>query len=196
MFSTIFVFFSGGGACAGAWLIRGANSAKKHQNTFEISRNSYLCIQLPRPSAMARHETQAQELIPSRSLRYVCKLFNQPWEGDITMLLPPGYNELRRAICNPSRADLELATQQVRSARFSTRCFSSPEPLGGTGMRRVLTWSWPRGRCSRCALTGVLHSSKRGVPGTLGVCLARLEHTLPCEPHSWQHQGGLERVET
>lgn len=63
--------------------------------------------------------SQVQEVFSSRSVRYLCKLFNQPWEGDITMLLPASYNELRRAICNPSREDLGLATQQGQQAAFA-----------------------------------------------------------------------------
>lgn len=54
-----------------------------------------------------------------RSVRYICKLFNQPWEGDITMVLPATYNELRRAIVNPNRKELAEVAHQGQLEAFA-----------------------------------------------------------------------------
>ena len=43
------------------------------------------------------------------------KVFSQTWEGDVTMVLPSSYMQLKKSITNPSHADLLKACKQVRS---------------------------------------------------------------------------------
>jgi hypothetical protein len=41
------------------------------------------------------------------------KVFSQTWEGDVTMVLPSSYMQLKKSITNPSHADLLQACKQV-----------------------------------------------------------------------------------
>lgn len=56
---------------------------------------------------------QAQELIPDWLPSKWLKVFSQQWEGDVTMVLPSTYTTLKKAITNPSKADLMHAVRQV-----------------------------------------------------------------------------------
>ena len=44
------------------------------------------------------------------------KVFSQTWEGDVTMVLPSSYMQLKKSITNPTHADLLQACKQVRKA--------------------------------------------------------------------------------
>jgi len=42
------------------------------------------------------------------------KCFSQPWEGDVTIVLPSSYMQIKKSITNPTSDDLLQACQQVR----------------------------------------------------------------------------------
>ena len=44
------------------------------------------------------------------------KVFSQPWEGDVTMVLPSTYMQIKKSITNPSYDDLKLACLEVRAS--------------------------------------------------------------------------------
>ena len=72
-------------------------------------------------------------LIPS--LR-ILKVFSQPWEGDVTMVLPSTYMQIKKSITNPTAEDLRTACRQARQTwrrrgllctiTCSWRCFLTP----------------------------------------------------------------------
>lgn len=41
------------------------------------------------------------------------KVFSQTWEGDVTMVLPSSYMQLKKSITNPTNKDLLDACKQV-----------------------------------------------------------------------------------
>ena len=41
------------------------------------------------------------------------KVFSQTWEGDVTMVLPSSYMQLKKSVTNPSNQDLLDACKQV-----------------------------------------------------------------------------------
>ncbi len=41
------------------------------------------------------------------------KVLSQPWEGDVTMVLPSAYSQIKKAITNPTSADLQEACLQA-----------------------------------------------------------------------------------
>ena len=49
-------------------------------------------------------------LVPS--LR-ILKVFSQPWEGDVTMVLPSTYMQIKKSITNPTAEDLRNACRQA-----------------------------------------------------------------------------------
>lgn len=53
------------------------------------------------------------EVLPS--FRWL-KVFSQPWEGDVTMVLPSTFMQIKKSITNPSIDDLKDACLQVASA--------------------------------------------------------------------------------
>ena len=51
------------------------------------------------------------------------KVFSQTWEGDVTMVLPSSYMQLKKSVTNPTNKDLLDACKQVLPAcplRFYT----------------------------------------------------------------------------
>lgn len=52
---------------------------------------------------------QLMELAPG--MRWL-KVFSQPWEGDVTMVLPSTFMQIKKSITNPSLPDLQLACLQ------------------------------------------------------------------------------------
>ena len=54
--------------------------------------------------------------IPSKWL----KVLSQPWEGDVTMVLPSTYSQIKKAVTNPSKKDLQIACLQVSGAKKGT----------------------------------------------------------------------------
>ena len=57
---------------------------------------------------------QIQDLCPDWLPSKWLKVFSQNWEGDVTMVLPSSYLQLKKAITNPSKQDLLQACRQVR----------------------------------------------------------------------------------
>ena len=49
------------------------------------------------------------------------KVFSQTWEGDVTMVLPSSYMQLKKSITNPSNKDLLDACKQVCCLPLSPR---------------------------------------------------------------------------
>lgn len=47
------------------------------------------------------------------------KVLSQPWEGDVTMVLPSTYSQIKKAVTNPSKKDLQIACLQVGGAPVS-----------------------------------------------------------------------------
>ena len=47
------------------------------------------------------------------------KCFSQPWEGDVTIVLPSSFMQIKKSITNPTSDDLLEASQQVRPHCFS-----------------------------------------------------------------------------
>lgn len=43
------------------------------------------------------------------------KCFSQPWEGDVTIVLPSSYMQIQKSITNPSADDLLEASLQVHT---------------------------------------------------------------------------------
>ena len=41
------------------------------------------------------------------------KVLSQPWEGDVTMVLPSSFMQIKKSITNPSLEDLKEACLQV-----------------------------------------------------------------------------------
>lgn len=41
------------------------------------------------------------------------KVFSQTWEGDVTMVLPSSFMQLKKSVTNPSNQDLLDACKQV-----------------------------------------------------------------------------------
>ena len=42
------------------------------------------------------------------------KVLSQPWEGDVTMVLPSSFMQIKKSITNPSLDDLKEACLQAR----------------------------------------------------------------------------------
>lgn len=91
-------------------------------------------------------------LIPS--LR-ILKVFSQPWEGDVTMVLPSTYMQIKKSITNPTAEDLRTACRQARQSWRCRGLFAKPFALS----------SLPP-----CLFTCLLHVSTRlGDDRALGV---------------------------
>ena len=52
------------------------------------------------------------------------KVFSQTWEGDVTMVLPSSYMQLKKSVTNPTNKDLLDACKQVAT------CLSSQSLYG------------------------------------------------------------------
>lgn len=50
------------------------------------------------------------------------KVFSQTWEGDVTMVLPSSYMQLKKSITNPTNKDLLDACKQVCSLPAYVPC--------------------------------------------------------------------------
>lgn len=46
---------------------------------------------------------------------YWLKVLSQPWEGDVTMVLPSMVWQIRKAISNPTKEELYLSLKQARA---------------------------------------------------------------------------------
>ena len=60
---------------------------------------------------------QLQQIVPHGLARWVGVL-SQPWEGDVTMVLPSAYSQIKKAVTNPTPEDLQIACLQVLQACF------------------------------------------------------------------------------
>ena len=56
---------------------------------------------------------QIQDICPDWLPGKWLKVFSQNWEGDVTMVLPSSYLQIKKAITNPSKEDLLQASRQV-----------------------------------------------------------------------------------
>lgn len=52
-------------------------------------------------------------LLPNWLPGFWLKVISQPWEGDVTMVLPSMVWQIRKAISNPSKEELYLSLKQV-----------------------------------------------------------------------------------
>ena len=57
---------------------------------------------------------QLQQIVPNGLARWL-KVLSQPWEGDVTMVLPSAYSQIKKAVTNPTAQDLQIACLQVLS---------------------------------------------------------------------------------
>lgn len=57
------------------------------------------------------------------------KVFSQTWEGDVTMVLPSSYMQLKKSITNPTNKDLLDACKQVHIPT-------------GTGFKMLCSYIW------------------------------------------------------
>ena len=53
-------------------------------------------------------------LLPNWLPGFWLKVISQPWEGDVTMVLPSMVWQIKKAISNPSKEELYLSLKQVR----------------------------------------------------------------------------------
>ncbi len=56
---------------------------------------------------------QLQQVLPDWIPSKWLKVLSQPWEGDVTMVLPSTYSQIKKAVTNPSKKDLQIACLQV-----------------------------------------------------------------------------------
>ena len=66
------------------------------------------------------------------------KVFSQTWEGDVTMVLPSSFMQLKKSITNPTNKDLLDACKQVLPPNTRTMMCNShvqqmPHVSGATG---------------------------------------------------------------
>nr|ARQ20718.1 sugar-dependent 1 tag lipase [Lobosphaera incisa] len=61
---------------------------------------------------------QLVEILPTGMGKFL-KVFSQVWEGDVTMVLPSTFWQLRKAITNPSKDDLVAACRQGEQVTWS-----------------------------------------------------------------------------
>ena len=85
-------------------------------------------------------------LVPS--LR-ILKVFSQPWEGDVTMVLPSTYMQIKKSITNPTADDLRTACRQARQIRrcggLLCNCISACWwCLRAAHVRAAHEWTWVR----------------------------------------------------
>ena len=70
------------------------------------------------------------------------KVFSQTWEGDVTMVLPSSFMQLKKSVTNPTNQDLLDACKEVRSW---------PVMLGAA-MVRCCTGALRLWRCVQCTV--------------------------------------------
>ena len=69
-------------------------------------------LQSMQPLAAHCRCQQLQLIVPRPIARWL-KVLSQPWEGDVTMVLPSAYSQIKKAITNPTSADLQEACLQA-----------------------------------------------------------------------------------
>ena len=75
------------------------------------------------------------------------KVFSQTWEGDVTMVLPSSFMQLKKSVTNPTNKDLLDACKQVCCHPSLITCKGSrwPEPVQTSYTN--CTWSWAVRSC-------------------------------------------------
>ena len=58
-------------------------------------------------------------LLPDWLPTYWLKVVSQPWEGDVTMVLPSMVWQIKKAISNPTQEELREAVKLVRPTPLS-----------------------------------------------------------------------------
>ena len=80
------------------------------QQGYQLRAAATLHFMLP----LAAHcRCQQLQLIVPRPIARWLKVLSQPWEGDVTMVLPSAYSQIKKAITNPTSADLQEACLQA-----------------------------------------------------------------------------------
>ena len=64
---------------------------------------------------------QLQQVLPGPISKWL-KVLSQPWEGDVTMVLPSTYSQIKKAVTNPSKRDLQIACLQVLLSNILALC--------------------------------------------------------------------------
>jgi hypothetical protein len=65
------------------------------------------------PGRCMRRCRQLHMLLPNWLPGFWLKVISQPWEGDITMVLPSMVWQIKKAISNPSKQELYQSLKQV-----------------------------------------------------------------------------------
>lgn len=65
------------------------------------------------PGLCMRRCRQLHMLLPNWLPGFWLKVISQPWEGDITMVLPSMVWQIKKAISNPSKQELYQSLKQV-----------------------------------------------------------------------------------
>lgn len=68
-----------------------------------------------------RRCNQLQQVLPGPISKWL-KVLSQPWEGDVTMVLPSTYSQIKKAVTNPSKRDLQIACLQVPLSNILATC--------------------------------------------------------------------------
>ncbi|KAL3151785.1 hypothetical protein ABBQ38_012757 [Trebouxia sp. C0009 RCD-2024] len=61
---------------------------------------------------------QLQQVLPGPISKWL-KVLSQPWEGDVTMVLPSTYSQIKKAVTNPSKRDLQIACLQGEQSTWA-----------------------------------------------------------------------------
>ena len=72
-----------------------------------------MCCHVTRGSVGWRRCRQLHMLLPNWLPGFWLKVISQPWEGDITMVLPSMVWQIKKAISNPSKQELYQSLKQV-----------------------------------------------------------------------------------
>ncbi|DBA89645.1 TPA: hypothetical protein ACH3X2_004537 [Trebouxia sp. C0005] len=62
---------------------------------------------------------QLQQVLPYWIPSKWLKVLSQPWEGDVTMVLPSTYSQIKKAVTNPSKKDLQIACLQGEQSTWA-----------------------------------------------------------------------------
>lgn len=68
------------------------------------------------------------------------KVFSQPWEGDVTMVLPSSFMQIKKSITNPSTQDLKDACVQVRPTELLSDLEDCSNPCSSHELLPELVW--------------------------------------------------------
>ena len=68
---------------------------------------------------------QLHMILPDFLPKYWLKVVSQPWEGDVTMVLPSLVWQIKKAVSNPTPDELHTAVQVVRTAGLASAILSN-----------------------------------------------------------------------